>query len=77
MSWFMSNYLLVQADRTTHLKIIVVSLLAAFLVVGIGVAARPPANLSGLQADDNGVAVKSAKPGKPAAFSSREQAVIR
>jgi hypothetical protein len=72
----MSNYVLVRADRGTHLKIIVVSILAAFLVVGIGVAARPPANLTGLQADDNAISVKSAKPAKPAAFSSRE-AVIR
>jgi len=73
----MSNYVLVRADRTTHLKIIAVSLLAAVLVVGIGVTARPPANLSGLQADDNAIALKAAKPGKPATWSSRESAVIR
>jgi len=71
----MSNYLLVRADRATHLKIIVVSLLAAFLVVGIGVSARQPANSSGLQVDDNAIAVKAAKPARPAAFSSRESVI--
>jgi hypothetical protein len=73
----MSNYVLVRADRTTHLKIIAVSLLAAFLVIGIGVTARPPASLTGLQADDNAIAVKPAKSAKPATWSSRESAIIR
>ena len=37
----MNNYSLVSADRTTHLKIVVVSLVAGILVVGIGLMARP------------------------------------
>jgi hypothetical protein len=36
----MLNYLMRSADRTTHLKIVVVALLAATLVAGVGVAAR-------------------------------------
>ncbi len=36
----MNNFSLLTADRTTHLKIVVVSLICATLVAGIGVAAR-------------------------------------
>lgn len=36
----MYNYGLNTADRRTHLKIILVSLIAAVIVVGIGTAAR-------------------------------------
>jgi len=32
------------ADRTTHLKIVVVSLLASIVVIVIGIAARPVAD---------------------------------
>lgn len=34
------NYSLYSADRTTHVKVVVVALIAAMLVVGIGIAAR-------------------------------------
>jgi hypothetical protein len=37
----MNNYSLTTADRLTHLKIVVVSLVAGIAVVGIGIAARP------------------------------------
>ena len=36
----MNNSSMFTADRTTHLKIVVVSLVCATLVAGIGVAAR-------------------------------------
>ncbi len=36
----MNNFSLLTADRMTHLKIVVVSLICATLVAGIGVAAR-------------------------------------
>jgi len=36
-----NNHNLTTADRLTHLKIVVVSLLAAIVVVCIGIAARP------------------------------------
>lgn len=35
------------ADRTTHLKIVVVSLVCAILVAGVGIAARVTDNGSG------------------------------
>jgi hypothetical protein len=37
----MNNYTLATADRSTHLKIVVVSLIAGILVVCVGIAARP------------------------------------
>ncbi len=37
----MNNYTLNTADRTTHLKIVAVSLVAGIVVVGVGIAARP------------------------------------
>jgi ABC-type proline/glycine betaine transport system permease subunit len=36
----MNNFSLFTADRATHLKIVVVSLLCALIVAGIGIAAR-------------------------------------
>ncbi len=35
------NWSMYTADRTTHLKIVVVSLLASITVMAIGIAARP------------------------------------
>jgi hypothetical protein len=37
----MNNYTLNTADRLTHLKIVVVSLVAGIVVVVVGLAARP------------------------------------
>jgi hypothetical protein len=37
----MNNYKLATADRLTHLKIVVVSLVAGIVVVTVGIAARP------------------------------------
>jgi hypothetical protein len=39
----MNNSSFFTADRTTHLKIVVVSLLASIAVLAVGIAARPPA----------------------------------
>jgi len=69
----MSNYVLSRADRATHLKIVVVSLLAGILVIGVGVAARTPASSGTLAIDNNTVTVKTTKP----MWSSREAGTIR
>ena len=37
----MNNSSLTNADGATHLKVVVVSLLAAILVVGVGILAKP------------------------------------
>lgn len=46
----MNNSSFFTADRTTHLKIVVVSLLASIAVIVVGIAARPHATDSGMQA---------------------------
>jgi hypothetical protein len=69
----MDNYTLMRADRATHLKIVVVSLLAGIVVVGVGFAARPPADgMLGIDAN----AVSLALP-KPISWPSREQTAVR
>ena len=62
------NHSLVTADRTTHLKIVAVSLIAAIAVILVGVTAR---------ITDNGTARMEAhgpvlKAGKPAAVTAAE-----
>ncbi len=45
----MNNSSFFTADRTTHLKIVVVSLLASIAVMVVGIAARPHASDNGMQ----------------------------
>ena len=70
----MSNYTLPRADRATHLKIVLVSLIAGLLVIGVGFSARPPSGDGMLRIQDNGVALKVIK---PLTLSSREDAIVR
>jgi hypothetical protein len=46
----MNNSSFFTADRTTHLKIVVVSLLASIAVLAVGIAARPQADATTQQA---------------------------
>ena len=74
----MSNSTLLRADRATHLKIVVVSLVAAMLVVSVGVAARSSGSAGLSQFDDNAISRKSVQPaGMTSNWSSRETATIR
>ncbi len=45
----MTNSSLITADRATHLKIVVVSLLASITVMVVGIAARPHVDLGETQ----------------------------
>ena len=54
----MTNSSIVTADRATHLKIVVVSLLASIAVMVVGIAARPQATDATKQA----TVYKPAKP---------------
>ena len=68
------NWSMYTADRTTHLKIVIVGLCAAVLIAVIGISARE-LNL--------GVDIMSAqapavyKAGTPVVFTSRDGSVIR
>lgn len=66
------NYSLITADRTTHLKIVVLSLVAAIAVVVVGFSSRLTENEAPLRGEP-GLTANSAK---PVAYSS-VQAIIR
>jgi hypothetical protein len=69
------NYSLTTASRTTHLKIVVVALMAAIVVVAVGITARVTAmDTETARIRTQGVVVKA---GKPAAYSGSETSTIR
>ena len=69
------NHSLVTADRTTHLKIVAVSLLAAIAVVLVGITARlTDTDPTGVRMEAHGPAIKATK---PSAVTSRDGVTIR
>jgi hypothetical protein len=73
----MNNSSLTSADSRTHLKVVAVSLLAGILVVGIGIAASPTFNQSGLTAARMEATGPVIRAGKPLAVTAGETATIR
>ena len=67
----MNNSSMFTADRMTHLKIVVVSLVCATLVAGVGVAARINDSASGQ------MEVMVVKPGKPMQAAITSDSTIR
>jgi hypothetical protein len=68
------NYSIATADRTTHLKIVVVSLIAGIVVVVGGIAARPSLPDMSTQLEARAPVLKA---GKPVIWTSSEQTTIR
>ncbi|HEV3397471.1 MAG TPA: hypothetical protein VG100_15105 [Xanthobacteraceae bacterium] len=69
------NHSLATADRTTHLKVVVVALLAAIVVVAVGITARVTAmDTETARIHTQGVVVKA---GAPAAYTRTETPSIR
>ena len=68
------NYSIVTADRTTHLKIVVVSLIAGIVVVIGGIAARPNLPDMSTQLEARAPVLKA---GKPVIWTSHDQNTIR
>jgi ABC-type proline/glycine betaine transport system permease subunit len=67
------SYSIYSANRGTHLKIVLVSVIASIIVVGIGIAAGPRSrNTSQIEAT-----ARVLKAGKPVNWTSSESAVIR
>ncbi|NEW89199.1 hypothetical protein DU475_18290 [Rhodopseudomonas sp. WA056] len=65
------NHSIYSADRTTHLKVVAVALVAGIAVAGLGITAR-------LGADDGYTqTAKVIKAGKPTAITKAETVVIR
>ena len=69
----MNNTSLLTADRMTHLKIVVVSLVCATLVAGVGVAAR----ITDGATIGNGRMEAVIKVGKPVTASTSEERTVR
>ncbi|MGJ4929018.1 hypothetical protein ACQR1I_05035 [Bradyrhizobium sp. HKCCYLS2038] len=65
------NHSIYSADRTTHLKIVVVALVAGIAVAGFGISAR-------LNAEPNyAQTAKVIKAGKPVVVTSSQASVVR
>ena len=66
---------LIGADRNTHLKIVVVALVAAITVVSVGIAARVTGDGSlTAQVKTDGPVLKA---GKPATFTTSDTSTVR
>jgi len=63
------NHSLVTADRTTHLKIVAVSLVAAIAVILVGVTARVTDTGASANLQTHGPVLKA---GKPATVTARD-----
>ena len=69
------NHSLVTADRTTHLKIVAVSLAAAIAVILVGITARvTDTNGATAKLESHGPVLKA---GKPATITARDGTAIQ
>lgn len=68
------NHSLVTADRTTHLKIVAVSLVAAIAVILVGITARVADTGATAKLEAHGPVLKA---GKPAAVTARDGTSIQ
>ncbi len=69
------NHSLVTADRTTHLKIVALSLIAAIAVILIGITARiTDPDIANARIEAHGPVLKA---GKPSAVTVRDGIAIR
>ena len=64
------NHSIYSADRTTHLKIVVVALVAGIAVAGLSISARS-------SSDDYTQTARVIKAGKPVAISSSDAVTVR
>lgn len=70
----MNNSSLRTADSLTHIKIVVVSLVAAIVVVGVGIAARPTVPDMSTQLEARAPVLKA---GGPVIWSGNDNVTIR
>ena len=64
------NHSIYSADRTTHLKVVVVALVAGILVAGFGISTRNTTS-------DDAQTANVMKAGKPVAITSSGASVVR
>ena len=65
------NHSIYSADRTTHLKVVVVALVAGIVVAGLGISARASSD------DDYAQTARVVKAGQPVAVTSSNTSVVR
>ena len=70
----MNNYTMNTADRLTHLKIVVVSLVAGIAVVSVGIAARPELPDMSTRLESRAPILKA---GKPVVWTQSDRVTIR
>jgi hypothetical protein len=68
------NHSMYSADRATHLKIVVIALIGATLVAGIGIAARMADSPTATAMKANGPVVKA---GQPVVITSTGGSTVR
>jgi hypothetical protein len=68
------NSTIFTADRTTHLKIVVVSLVASIAVLVVGIAARPTSVDTTARIQTAGPALKA---GRPIAVTNSDTVTVR
>lgn len=64
------NHSIYSADRATHLKVVVVALVAGILVAGVGISAR-------VSDDSYTQTARVIKAGKPVAITSSDSSTVR
>jgi hypothetical protein len=65
------NHSIYSADRTTHLKVVVVALVAGIVVAGLGISARTSSD------DGYAQSARVIKAGAPVAVTSSNASVVR
>jgi hypothetical protein len=65
------NHSIYSADRSTHLKVVVVALVAGIVVVGLGISARTNSD------DGYAQTARVIKAGKPVAVTSSNASMVR
>jgi hypothetical protein len=71
------NYSIYGADRLTHLKIVVVALIGATVVAGVGIAARDTSATPGVITARNQELVPIIRAGQPVVMGERDISTIR
>jgi hypothetical protein len=71
------NHSIYGADRLTHLKIVVVALIGATVVAGVGIAARDTSATSGVTTARNQELVPMIRAGQPVVVGDREVSMVR
>jgi hypothetical protein len=71
------NHTIYGADRLTHLKIVVVALIGATVVAGVGIAARDTSATSGLATAQRQDLVPIIRAGQPVVVGERTISIIR